>query len=260
MEHFYQSINGWSHYLSPWYEYIVSQLPPDPCVVEVGCWHGRSTACLAVELINHHEQFKLWAVDHWLGCFENHYEVNSVKHAISKDEPYRAFLKNLAPVLDKINIIRDTSVHAAAHFADNSLDMVILDDDHGKDSVINSIMAWMPKVKPGGYLCGDDHDGNYPGVINAAREIFGSNPTDYKLFTNTPGWGIDGINGNGVWVVNKSENWQPPVVIIPADPWTYKVPFVQVQVEIPEPEPEPEPEPQAPKYIEIFHFKPKNKT
>lgn len=224
MEHFYQSINGWSHYLSPWYEYIVSQLPPDPCVVEVGCWHGRSTACLAVELINHKQTFELWAVDHWLGCNEPFYYQNIILDELAEDQPYKIFLKNMEPVIDQLNIIRDTSVRTSKQFENHSLDLVILDDDHLKEAVEHSIMAWWPKIKPGGILCGDDHDINYPGVLNAVRYIFGNAEQDYQVFTNS-GWAAS-LDHRGVWAVQKN-NQNLDHVMLSEDPWQYCLPIYE---------------------------------
>jgi hypothetical protein len=216
----------------PWYKYMVPLLPDNPQVVEVGCWHGRSTACLAVELINHKQTFNLWAVDHWLGCNEPFYFQNIILEELAEDQPYKIFLKNMQPIITQLNIIRDTSVRAAEQFEDNSLDLVILDDEHGQDGVMNSIVAWWPKVKPNGILCGDDHDVNYPGVINAVREVFGSKDQSYNIFTKL-GWGAT-LEDVGVWTVVKTSPLLHKSLIVPEDPWELKIPYKI------EPDPEPE--------------------
>jgi SAM-dependent methyltransferase len=221
MKHFYEFIQGWSHYLEPWYKYIVPRLPNRPRVVEVGCWHGRSTACLAVELINCKQNFKLWAVDHWLGCNEGYYTQNQVLDDLAHDRPYQEFCKNLEPVMDKIQVIRNTSVLASEQFEDNSLDLVIIDDDHDKQAVLHSIAAWWPKVKLGGLLCGDDHDACYPGVINAVRQIFELN---YQLYTKL-GWADVSANSDGVWVVTKNSNSNIDPSQLAEDPWELKIPY-----------------------------------
>ncbi len=222
VEHFYQPINGWSHYLESWYKYIVPLLPDNPQVVEVGCWHGRSTACLAVELINHKKDFKLWAVDHWLGCNEPFYFQNIILEELAEDQPYKIFLKNMEPVIDQLKIIRETSVRAAEQFEDNSLDLVILDDDHVQEAVAHSIMAWWPKLKPNGILCGDDHDSNYPGVINGVRNMFGSDPGSYAIYTYL---GFAEIESTGVWVVQKTNDQQLQNQDLDNYAWQYKIPY-----------------------------------
>ncbi len=223
MDHFFQNINGWSHYLEPWYKHIVPLLPDNPQVVEVGCWHGRSTACLAVELINCKDNFKLWAVDHWLGCTEHYYFINNVRTSLENDIPYQTFLENMNPVINRIDILRDTSVRAAEQFKDNSLDLVILDDEHIREGVLHSIMAWWPKVKVDGIICGDDHDHFYPGVIMAVRELFGNKEDSYQVFCHH---GLDDrINEHGVWVVRKIADQQISDIQLPEDPWEFKIPY-----------------------------------
>jgi len=226
MEHFYSHIDGWSHYLIPLYTHLVPKLPSHCVVVEVGCWKGRSTAFLAVTLIQHGKVFRLHAVDHWKGCLESYYQNGQVAREIRDDKVFDDFKRNLAPVAEHMNIIRSNSVDAAAQFEDNSLDMVTIDDDHLYESVINSIMAWAPKLKPGGFLCGDDCDKHYPGVERAVREAFGQ---DWVLLTITDGIGKHTDSGSWIWT--KPENWVPPTIHeMPADLWAPKVP---------EPEPEP---------------------
>lgn len=220
MKHFYDTIQGWSHYLEPWYKYVIPTLPDRPRVVEVGCWHGRSTAYLAVELINCKQDFELWAVDHWLGCNESYYNQNVILDDLANNRPFLEFQKNLAPVADRIKTIRNTSVLAAKQFEDNSLDMVVIDDDHDQEAVLNSIAAWLPKIKTGGILCGDDHDGNYPGVKNAVRKIFNS---DYRVFTKLD-WGTS-IDDTGIWVVRKQPDFYVDPTALPEDPWKLKIPY-----------------------------------
>ena len=241
MDHFYSHIDGWSHYLEVLYQHLVPKLPATCTVVEVGCWKGRSTAFLAVSLIQNEKVFQLHAVDHWKGCLEGYYQNSTIAQELRDDKVFDDFKHNLRSVAEHMNIIRSNSVDAAAQFEDNSLDMVVIDDDHLYESVINSIMAWAPKLKPGGFLCGDDCDGNYPGVERAAREAFGE---DWVLL-NTSG-DIAALTDAGSWIWTKPENWVPPIIHeMPEDPWAPKVPEPEPVAE-PEPEPVAEPEPEPP--------------
>jgi hypothetical protein len=49
-----------------------------------------------------------------------------------------------------------TSLEAAKLYPDNSLDFVLIDASHDYPSVHADILAWLPKVKSGGILAGDD--------------------------------------------------------------------------------------------------------
>eukprot|EP00747_Dinoflagellata_sp_TGD_P091697 gnl/TRDRNA2_/TRDRNA2_165153_c0_seq1.p1 gnl/TRDRNA2_/TRDRNA2_165153_c0~~gnl/TRDRNA2_/TRDRNA2_165153_c0_seq1.p1 ORF type:complete len:190 (-),score=44.02 gnl/TRDRNA2_/TRDRNA2_165153_c0_seq1:22-591(-) len=51
---------------------------------------------------------------------------------------------------------RTTSVGAAKVFADGSVDVVYIDADHKWWSVLQDIVAWWPKLRPGGALIGHD--------------------------------------------------------------------------------------------------------
>lgn len=235
MEHFNQWIEGWSHYLEPTYANLVPTLPDHCNVVEVGCWHGKSTAFLAVELINSKTTFNLYAVDHWHGSNENYYQLSQVQQDIKNNEPYNKFMQNMQPVADRVTVVRMRSAAAAKQFADNSLDMVTLDDDHSYESTMNSIAAWAPKIKAGGFLVFDDCDAHYPGVGRAVREFFGD---QWQLMSNGEYVSNKEIPGCAVW--QKPENWAMPELPIPHDPWepntadiayVGKDPFTEDQVE-----------------------------
>jgi hypothetical protein len=66
-------------------------------------------------------------------------------------------------------IHRLPSVEAAKEFPDGSLDLVFIDGAHDYDNVRNDILAWRPKVRPGGILSGHDYrmGGVYFGLIKA---------------------------------------------------------------------------------------------
>jgi len=59
-------------------------------------------------------------------------------------------------------VVKGASVDVARGIPAGSLDFVYLDADHSEAEVTADIMAWLPKVRPGGVLAG--HDFNLPGV------------------------------------------------------------------------------------------------
>ena len=52
-----------------------------------------------------------------------------------------------------------TSREAATQIPDRSLDLVFLDGDHSYASTAEDIAQWLPKLRPGGVLCGHDCEG-----------------------------------------------------------------------------------------------------
>ncbi len=51
-----------------------------------------------------------------------------------------------------------SSQQAVSLLADGSVDAVFIDAEHDRASVEADARAWLPKVKPGGLLCGHDWD------------------------------------------------------------------------------------------------------
>jgi hypothetical protein len=84
---------------------------------------------------------------------------------------YQHFVDNLTPVNGVYTAVRLPSLQASDLYADQSLDFVMLDAGHDHDSVRADILAWLPKVKTGGILAGDDYEHNWPGVIQAVDEL-----------------------------------------------------------------------------------------
>lgn len=65
--------------------------------------------------------------------------------------------KNLLSAYPNGHIIRKTSMEAAADFKDNSLDFVYIDGNHQLKFVIEDLVEWTKKVKPGGIIAGHDY-------------------------------------------------------------------------------------------------------
>ena len=164
MDHFYEGIEGWFCFQA-FYDRAVDAAPQSGAhFVEVGAWKGRSSSYMAVAIKNSGKQIKFDVVDTWKGSSE-HTELSSIVNDTLFDE----FLANIDPVKDIINPVRTTSVLAASQYADNSLDFVLIDANHDYEPVKEDILAWLPKVKSGGVLAGDDYP--WPGVTQAVTEL-----------------------------------------------------------------------------------------
>ena len=73
---------------------------------------------------------------------------------------------------DRIVLMISDSVSAARLFPDAAFEWVHLDARHDYASVKADIEAWLPKVKPGGWLSGDDYDEQkWPDVVRAVNEL-----------------------------------------------------------------------------------------
>ncbi|HMO74569.1 MAG TPA: class I SAM-dependent methyltransferase [Sphingopyxis sp.] len=150
MNHFYFSIPGWFGFEDIYREAVDRY---DGIFVEVGAWKGRSTAFLAVTAIRSGKPIDIHVVDTFEGSDEE-------AHRADPDigDLRAVFECNVAPVRHRLTVWQMRSVAAAALFDDASLDFVLLDGAHDHDSVRADIAAWLPKIRPGGWLCGDDID------------------------------------------------------------------------------------------------------
>ncbi|MEM6313782.1 MAG: class I SAM-dependent methyltransferase, partial [Planctomycetota bacterium] len=57
---------------------------------------------------------------------------------------------------DKLEVIRARTIDAAAKIADESLDWIYIDGDHTLRGITIDLLALYDKVKPGGFIGGDD--------------------------------------------------------------------------------------------------------
>ncbi len=172
LDHIYASAafgEEWFNYAGV-YRKMVAQCAPDGKIVEVGSWKGRSTAFLLVEAYNKSSDIEIYAVDTWLGSQEHGYEGMA---CIENGTLYEEFLANVKPVSHKLKALRMTSMQGASLFADQSLDSVFIDAAHDYENVKMDILAWLPKVKPGGFIGGHDYASGFGGVDQAVQQTMG---------------------------------------------------------------------------------------
>jgi len=172
MQHFYKNIQGWSAFLAL-YDEMVRKAPAYGAVfVEVGAWKGRSTAYMGVAIANSGKNIKFHVVDHFLGAAE---QIARAEPELVSGTLFDVFMKNVAPVRQYLTVHRMASAEAAALFADKSVDFLLLDGSHDYHSVRDDLHSWLPKMKSGAVIGGDDW--TKPGVRQAVTEVFGSKPS-----------------------------------------------------------------------------------
>lgn len=168
-------IDGWFGWRSA-QEEAVSSFPAGSRFVEVGTYLGRSLCSLG-EVVDHSgKNIEVIGIDTCRGSGpEGRYEKDYHGSAVAEGGGTfaGALHKN---VLDcgfgeKITLIISDSVGAARLFSNASLDWVHLDARHDYASVKADIEAWLPKVKAGGWLSGDDYDEQkWPEVVKAVAD------------------------------------------------------------------------------------------
>ncbi len=63
-----------------------------------------------------------------------------------------------ADTQERVEVLRMRSVDAAALFADGSVDFFHTDGDHSLEGIMSDIESWLPKVRAGGVLSGDNYE------------------------------------------------------------------------------------------------------
>jgi predicted O-methyltransferase YrrM len=129
-------------------------------VAEVGTFVG-ATSIYAVQLVKQ-KHGKYIAIDHFFGSDmpdKGKHTPHSI-HTFQGNSFLNVFKENIKSVeCDDITTIYNmTSLEAANEIENESLDICFIDACHKYSSVKNDILAYLPKVKKGGILCGHDFE------------------------------------------------------------------------------------------------------
>ena len=154
MEHFYENIDGWFSY-DYLYKDAVARAEDGAVFVELGSFKGRSTAYMAVEIANSGKKINFNCVDPQE--LLSHY-AESAKEQPEVFEGYSEtdFHKRLEPVKGYYNLIKEKSSTAVHQFQDRTIDFLMVDGDHTYEAVKEDILNFLPKMKVGGVITGDD--------------------------------------------------------------------------------------------------------
>ena len=172
----WSDIEGWFQWRSA-QEEAVRHFPEDSCFVEVGTYLGRSLCSLGEVVQQSAKIFTVTGIDTCRGSGPEGYR-NKDYHAVAAAEGGGTFAGALHKNIldcgygDTIQLIIADSVAASRLFGDASVAWVHLDARHDYASVKADIKAWLPKVKRGGWLSGDDCDElKWPEVVKAVNDL-----------------------------------------------------------------------------------------
>lgn len=118
---------------------------------KIGAEIGVETGYFSKEICKANPQLKLFCVDPW-HIYDEYIDHNKQS---TMDKLYDETVAKLAAY--NVEIIRKTSLEAEKGFAANSLDFVFIDGNHDFEFVVNDIIYWTKKVRPGGLVCGHDY-------------------------------------------------------------------------------------------------------
>ena len=169
----WKDVEGYFSYTNL-YDLAIKYCPDNSTFVEVGSWMGRSTCYMGEQIKKSSKNIKFYAVDTWEGSEEISHKETIEKLKNENLTLFDIFNHHIqmCGVQEQVIPLKTTSVEAAKQFEDNSLDFVHIDASHDYENVLADIIAWYPKVKPGGFITGDDYVISWGGVIQAVKEYF----------------------------------------------------------------------------------------
>ncbi len=144
---------------------------------ELGSWQGRSATAVAAALPI---GSKLQLIDNFTGPTTR----ESPTKANVRAQLYAsiAAMQERSPSL-QVSLGIGNSAELAKTFQDGTFDVVFIDGDHAYPAVVADILAWTPKLKARGLLCGHDFT-NKCGVEPAVEELC----RGYKQVRDTSLW------------------------------------------------------------------------
>lgn len=155
-------IEGWMQFSE--LQWLYNTAKDKDNILEVGSWKGKSTHALLSGTKGH-----VTAVDCWKGSGDS----KDATYWIGQQEDILSIFKKNVEGFDNLNIHTGYSPNVSKDFLDEQYDMIFIDAGHEYEEVKADIEAWLPKVKPGGIICGHDYQTNWPGVLKAVDEKFG---------------------------------------------------------------------------------------
>lgn len=140
-------------------------------IAEIGVWEGelsKMIASLDIEI--------LYLVDPLFVCFNDFYH-NGQKYECTmgkakKNQRELNAMHDRLLQIPKTKMLRLPSVEAAEEIPNGSLDFVFIDSIHTFEHCKDDIYAWLPKIRRGGMIAGDDYVVKDNAVSRAVQEVF----------------------------------------------------------------------------------------
>jgi cephalosporin hydroxylase len=157
------------------YDYA-RQVPADRAIVEVGAYHGKSTAYLALAAREGGGQTVI-TIDTW--SEENSAWRSSVMERIPSPSIAK-FQEQLTWIglIDQVEPHQGTSVEVAAEYVEalqlgdvDPIGLLYVDGDHSYEDVMADFESWREAMHKEGIMLFDDYTRTNPGVVKALREL-----------------------------------------------------------------------------------------
>ena len=163
--------------------FLVEMLPKHTVGAEIGVWTGKFTK--QVLDIVQPEQYHLIDPYEFMPQYPARwYGGSRAKSQAAMDEIYEDIRRRFGS-LSCIRIHRVKAAKAASRFTESFFDWVYIDGDHSYKEVKKDIRRYLPLVKSGGLLCGDDWQ--LPSIRRAVNELLRA---EHEIYNRTYQWWI----------------------------------------------------------------------
>lgn len=168
-----EQIPGWmSRAELEWLAARAAELPPGGTWLEIGVMVGRSWLCQALALP---AGCTLAAIDCGLGSYTltpEQWRCGTWRSEWPSAWTWQQTLARMPRTDLHWLAMREEAIAAARWFAAVSLDAVFIDACHTLAGTRSQILAYLPRLKPGGLICGHDYNAtDWPGVVQGVDEL-----------------------------------------------------------------------------------------
>ena len=135
---------------------------------KVGAEIGVEGGKFSLALLTAHPKLELFCIDPWQSYAGYIDPINN------KDLPEQMKLAQEKLQGFNVHFVQDFSMRAVRHFADNSLDFVYIDANHNLPWVMDDIIQWSKKVRPGGIVSGHHYvrgHKNRPTILRVVEAV-----------------------------------------------------------------------------------------
>ena len=134
-------------------EYLL-QVPENACMVELGVHTGHFSEFLLRET----KGTTLHCVDPYFKFPTAEYkDAMNDKSQADFDSMFQGVQSRLKVMFgERAQMVRHVSIDAAKQFQNESIDFLYLDGNHAYKNVMEDLECWLPKMKKGSILVGDD--------------------------------------------------------------------------------------------------------
>ena len=157
MNNHWESIHGWFDF-SFLYDEVVASAKNGDTIIEVGTWLGKSTCYLAQKIKERGINVHFYACDIFTRPSPETPTWSDGQITLTDLSFYTMFLENIKKqgVEDIVTPIVESSLEFVKRFGKHSVDFLFLDNDHANEHVIQELVLWYPRVKPGSIMAGHD--------------------------------------------------------------------------------------------------------